>query len=77
MLLFSRLIAMVNTRATGYGNRANNTQRMDELREMMLTLVGAMHAQQQLLQQFFQHPQQQSANQHSGGGENQRRMNCL
>ena len=28
---------------------------MDELRDMMQTLVGVVHAQQQLLQQHFQH----------------------
>ncbi|GFY92495.1 hypothetical protein Acr_08g0008910 [Actinidia rufa] len=37
---------------------------MDELRDMMQTLVGAVHAQQQLLQQHFQQSQQ-PVNQHS------------
>ncbi|GFY85500.1 hypothetical protein Acr_04g0002380 [Actinidia rufa] len=47
---------------------------MDELREMIQILVGAMHAQQQLLQQHFQHLQQQPVNQHSSEGENHRQM---
>ncbi|GFS41489.1 hypothetical protein Acr_00g0074640 [Actinidia rufa] len=47
---------------------------MDELRDMMQTLVGAMTAQQQLLQQHLQPPQpQQPRDQYSDGGENQTR----
>ncbi|GFS41563.1 hypothetical protein Acr_00g0075120 [Actinidia rufa] len=47
---------------------------MDELRDMMQTLVGAMATQQQLLQQHLQPPQpQQSRDQYSDGGENQTR----
>ncbi|GFY85818.1 hypothetical protein Acr_04g0005560 [Actinidia rufa] len=47
---------------------------MDELRDMMQTLVGAMTAQQQLLQQHLQPQQpQQPRDQYSDGGENQTR----
>ena len=46
MLLFPRLIAMVNTQATRQENRTNDTLQMDELREMMQMLVGVVHAQQ-------------------------------
>ncbi|GFZ15864.1 hypothetical protein Acr_25g0002730 [Actinidia rufa] len=47
---------------------------MDELRDMMQTLVGAMATQQQLLQQHLQPPQpQQPRDQYSDGGENQTR----
>ncbi|GFY97793.1 hypothetical protein Acr_12g0003340 [Actinidia rufa] len=47
---------------------------MDELRDMMQTLVEAMAAQQQLLQQYLQPPQpQQPRDQYSDGGENQNR----
>ena len=67
-----RLTEMVNTRSNGQGNRANANTQMDELRDMMQTLVGAMAAQQQLLQQHLQPPQpQQARDQYSGGGENQ------
>ena len=44
---------------------------MNELRDMMQTLVGAMTAQQ-LLQQYLQSPQpQQAKDQYSNGGDNQ------
>ncbi|GFZ17079.1 hypothetical protein Acr_26g0003490 [Actinidia rufa] len=47
---------------------------MDELRDMMQTLVGAMATQQQLLQQHLQPSQpQQPRDQYSDGGENQNR----
>ncbi|GFZ11694.1 hypothetical protein Acr_23g0000790 [Actinidia rufa] len=53
---------------------------MDKLRDMMQTLVGAMAAQQQLLQQHLQPPQppqppqpQQPRDQYSDDGENQNR----
>ncbi|XP_057502685.1 uncharacterized protein LOC130786392 [Actinidia eriantha] len=65
---------MVNTRSSGQGNRVNANTQMDELRDMMQTLVGAMTAQQQLLQQHLQPPQpQQPREQYSDGGENQTR----
>ncbi|GFS30827.1 hypothetical protein Acr_00g0014390 [Actinidia rufa] len=65
---------MVNTRSSGQGNRVNANAQMDELRNMMQTLVGAMTAQQQLLQQHLQPPQpQQPRDQYSDGGENQTR----
>ncbi|GFY96908.1 hypothetical protein Acr_11g0012140 [Actinidia rufa] len=65
---------MVNTRSNGQGNRVNANTQMDELRDMMQTLVGAMTAQQQLLQQHLQPPQpQQPRDQYSDGGENQNR----
>ncbi|GFS30371.1 hypothetical protein Acr_00g0011520 [Actinidia rufa] len=65
---------MVNTRSSGQGNRVNANTQMDELRDMMQTLVGAMAAQQQLLQQHLQPPQpQQPRDQYSDGGENQTR----
>ncbi|XP_057459270.1 uncharacterized protein LOC130749931, partial [Actinidia eriantha] len=64
---------MVNTRANGQGDRENentNTQ-MNELRDMVQALVGAMAAQQQLFQQYMQPPQPpQGRDQYSGGGEN-------
>ena len=67
---------MVNTRATGQGDRENentNTQ-MNELRDMVQALVGAMAAQQQLFQQHIQPPQPpQVRDQYSGGGENRQR----
>ncbi|GFY95312.1 hypothetical protein Acr_10g0006970 [Actinidia rufa] len=65
---------MVNTRSSGQGNQVNANTQMDELREIMQTLVGAMTAQQQLLQQHLQPPQpQQPRDQYSDGGENQTR----
>ncbi|GFY97794.1 hypothetical protein Acr_12g0003350 [Actinidia rufa] len=65
---------MVNTRSSGQGNRVNANTQMDELRDMMQTLVGAMATQQQLLQQHLQPPQpQQPRDQYSDGGENQTR----
>ena len=45
---FPRLIALVNTQATGQGSRTNNTQQMDEMRDMMQTLVRAVHAKRLL-----------------------------
>ncbi|GFS30298.1 hypothetical protein Acr_00g0011230 [Actinidia rufa] len=69
-----RLTEMVNTRSSGQGNRVNANTQMDELRDMMQTLVGAMATQQQLLQQHLQPPQpQQPRDQYSDGGENQTR----
>ncbi|GFY97798.1 hypothetical protein Acr_12g0003390 [Actinidia rufa] len=69
-----RLTEMVNTRSNGQGNRVNANTQMDELRDMMQTLVGAMATQQQLLQQHLQPPQpQQPRDQYSDGGENQTR----
>ena len=50
---FPQIDRKVNTQVTEQGNRMNNTQEMDELRDMMQTLVGVVHAQQQLLQQHF------------------------
>ena len=50
---------MVNTQANRQESRENkntNTQ-MNELRDMMQMLEGAMAAQQQLLQQHLQPPQ--------------------
>ncbi|XP_057511765.1 uncharacterized protein LOC130793917 [Actinidia eriantha] len=65
---------MVNTRSSGQGNRVNANTQMDELRDMMQTLVGAMAAQQQLVQQYLQPPQpQHPRDQYSDGGENQTR----
>ena len=71
-IIHYRLIEMVNTRASGQGDRENentNTQ-MNELRDMVQALVGAMAAQQQLFQQHMQPPQPpQARDQYSGGGE--------
>ncbi|GFS32073.1 hypothetical protein Acr_00g0020670 [Actinidia rufa] len=65
---------MVNTRSSGQENRVNANTQMDELKDMMQTLVGAMATQQQLLQQHLQPPQpQQPRDQYSDGGENQNR----
>ena len=49
---------MVNTRENRQGSQMNdNTNRqMNELGNMMQTHVGAMNAQQQLLQQHLQPP---------------------
>ncbi|GFY80698.1 hypothetical protein Acr_01g0005070 [Actinidia rufa] len=67
-----RLTEMVNTRSSGQGNRVNANTQMDELRDMMQTLVGAMATQKQLLQQHLQPPQpQQPRDQYSDDGENQ------
>ena len=49
---------MVNTRVNGQGSKTNSTRQMNEIRDIMQTLVGAMHAQQQLFQEHFQPPQQ-------------------
>ena len=63
---------MVNTRSNGQGNQVNDNMQMNELNDMMRILVGAMAAQQQLLQQHLQPPQpQQAMDQHSDRGENQ------
>ena len=48
-----RLTEMVNTRSNRQENRVNANTQMDELRDMMQTLVGTMAAQQQLLQQHL------------------------
>ncbi|GFS35508.1 hypothetical protein Acr_00g0040270 [Actinidia rufa] len=53
-----RLIEMDNTRGSGQEGGNDNPQ-MTELRNMVQMLVGAVTAQQQLLQQHFQPPQPQ------------------
>ena len=40
-----RLTKIVNTRSNKQGNRENANIQMDELRDMMQTLVGAMATQ--------------------------------
>ena len=63
---------MVNTRLNGQGNQVNDNTQINELRDMMQTLVRAVATKQQLLQQHLQSLQpQQARDQHSDGGENQ------
>ncbi|GFY91063.1 hypothetical protein Acr_07g0012590 [Actinidia rufa] len=53
--MHSRLTEMVNTRSSGQGNQVNANTQMDELREMMQTLVGAMTASNNYCNDIYSH----------------------
>ena len=67
-----RLTEMINTQSNKQGNQVNDNKQMNELRDIMRRLVGAMVVQQQLLEQHLQPLQpQQARDQYLDGGENQ------
>ena len=53
--MYYRLTEMVNTRLNGQGNQVNDNTLVNELRDMMQTLVGTMAAQHQLLNNIYSH----------------------
>ena len=62
---------MVSTQANGSQTNDNTNRQMNELCDMMQTLIGAMNAQQQLLQQHLQPLLPQQSHDQYFGGEDQ------